>query len=99
MQMDKKDLADRIFDFHDAFTEYSLRNPDVLDRIPDRAILVFLDAEDSAFNEKNKKLCRESRRLQEKAGEIAGPLVYITMTRAREGKAATVISVKTEDEI
>lgn len=97
--MNKKELADKICDLHAAFLDYSLENPAVLDDIPDRAILVFLDDGDPAFGEKNKRLCEETRRLQEKAGGMVSPLVYITMRRAKESKTVAVIGVRTDKEI
>ncbi len=42
--------ADKIFELTEQFNRYIFDHPEVLDHIPDKAVLVFLDAHDPAFN-------------------------------------------------
>jgi hypothetical protein len=60
--MEKKigpeDLADKVFELTEQFNHYVFDKPEILNGIPDKALLVFLDADDPDFNEANVKLAR-----------------------------------------
>ncbi len=58
--MDQKITAemttDKIFELTEQFNRYVFDHPEVLDHIPDKAVLVFLDAHDPVFNKANLEL-------------------------------------------
>ncbi|MEW5939968.1 MAG: DUF5647 family protein, partial [Chloroflexota bacterium] len=43
-------MTDKIFDLFEKFNHYVFAHPDILDELPDRAVLVLLDPEDEEFN-------------------------------------------------
>ena len=45
------EIADKIIELSEQFNQYVFEHPDILDNLPDRAVLVFLDANDQPFNE------------------------------------------------
>jgi len=69
-------LADKIFDLMKKFNHYVFANPDFLDELPARAVLVLLDPEDEEFNRANIEMVKSSPKPPEDA-----PLVYIRMTK------------------
>jgi hypothetical protein len=58
--MEKKlmpeEIADKVFELTEQFNQYVFDNPTILDSIPDRSVLVFLDADDPDFNKANVEL-------------------------------------------
>ena len=51
-------IADKVFELTEQFNQYVFDNPDILDNIPDKATLIFLDADDPEFNRANIELAR-----------------------------------------
>ena len=51
--MNAQSFADKIFELSEQFNRYVFEHPEVLDRIPDKAVLVLLDADDPEFNRAN----------------------------------------------
>ena len=47
------EIADKVLELGEQFNRYVFEHPEILDNLPDRAVLVFLDAEDHRFNEAN----------------------------------------------
>ena len=47
------EIAEKVFELAEKFNEYVFLNPSILDDIPEKALLVFLDVDDSAFNSAN----------------------------------------------
>ncbi|MEW6669146.1 MAG: DUF5647 family protein [Thermodesulfobacteriota bacterium] len=66
-------VADKVLELTEQFNQYVFDNPDILDTIPDKATLVFLDADDPDFNRANVELARSMPR------PVDGPLVYVRM--------------------
>lgn len=89
----RRPLAAKICDLHALFLNYSLEHPELLEAIPDQATVVFLDDEDPRFSEENKRLCEESLKLRQKAGETVGPLVHITIRAAKGRKDALEVRI------
>ena len=56
------EIADKVFELTEQFNRYVFDNPEILDVVPDKATLVFLDADDPAFNEANIELARSTPR-------------------------------------
>ena len=86
------DIAEKIFELTEQFHRYALANPEVLDAIPDEAVLVFLDEADPAFNSANIRLA--GRRENAAA---SGGVVYINMkmpalAAAQAGWQAEIVS-------
>jgi hypothetical protein len=48
-----EEVAEKVFELTEQFNQYVFEHPDILDHIPDKAALVFLDADDPDFNEAN----------------------------------------------
>lgn len=46
-------ISEKVFELSERFNHYIFENPAILDHIPDKAMLVFLDADDPTFNEAN----------------------------------------------
>ena len=72
-QAEATDIADKIFELTEQFNQYVFEHPEILDEIPDKAMLVFLDADDPTFNEANIRLANSS------PGRTNNPRVYIKM--------------------
>ncbi len=51
--MSSAEVADKIIELSEQFNQYVFEHPDILDNMPDRAVLVFLDADDPSFNQAN----------------------------------------------
>ena len=51
--MNSQTVADKIFELSEQFNRYVFDHPEILDEIPDRAVLVLLDADDPEFNRAN----------------------------------------------
>lgn len=70
-------ISDKIFDLTEEFHRYVFDHPEILDDIPDKATLVFLDPDDPEFNRANIELSRQMA----KTRPGSGPLVYVEMRR------------------
>lgn len=66
-------IADKVFQLTEQFNHFVFAHPEILDRIPDQAMLVFLDPEDPAFNEANLALVNAT------PPDLKQPKVYIQM--------------------
>lgn len=66
-------ISDKVLELAEYFNQYVFTAPEILDHIPDQAMLVFLDADDPEFNRANIESARAMPRAQNH------PLVYITM--------------------
>jgi hypothetical protein len=51
--MNSQSVADKIFELSEQFNRYVFDHPEILDEIPDKAVLVLLDADDPEFNKTN----------------------------------------------
>ncbi len=51
--MNSNSVADKIFELSEQFNRYVFDHPEILDEIPDKAVLVLLDADDPEFNRAN----------------------------------------------
>ncbi len=51
--MNAQSVADKIFELSEQFNRYVFDHPEILDEIPDKAVLVLLDADDPEFNKDN----------------------------------------------
>lgn len=69
-------ITDKIFDLLREFNHYVFAHPDILDELPERAVIVLLDPEDEEFNRANIEMVKSSPKPPEDA-----PLVYIRMTK------------------
>ena len=67
-------LSDKIGELTEQFHRYVFEHPDLLDDIPDKAVLIFLDPNDPEFNRANLQLARSMPK-------PPGPLVYIEMRK------------------
>jgi hypothetical protein len=74
-QREVVDIADKIFELTEQFNQYVFEHPEILDEIPDKAMLVFLDADDPTFNEANIQLANSS------PGRSNNPRIYIKMRK------------------
>jgi hypothetical protein len=54
--MNAQSVADKVFELSEQFNRYVFEHPEILDEIPDKAVLVLLDADDPEFNEANLRL-------------------------------------------
>ena len=68
-------VADKVLELTEQFNRYVFNNPDVLDRLPDKAVLVFLDADDPAFNQANIELAQAT------PTSTNGSRVYVRMQK------------------
>ncbi len=66
-------VTDKIYEFTEQFHRYVFGHPDILDNIPDKAVLVFLDPDDPEFNRAS------IQRAKALSHPEAGPLIYIEM--------------------
>jgi hypothetical protein len=74
-ELTPQQIADKVFELTEQFNQYVFDNPDVLNDIPDKATLVFLDADDPEFNRANMELARVMPRPTD------SPLVYVKMQK------------------
>jgi len=51
--MNTQSFSDKIFELSEQFNRYVFEHPEVLNGIPDKAVLVLLDADDPEFNRAN----------------------------------------------
>ena len=51
--MNAQSVADKILELSEQFNRYVFDHPEILDEIPDKAVLVLLDADDPEFNKAN----------------------------------------------
>jgi len=51
--MNSQLVADKIFELTEHFNRYVFHHPEILDTIPDKALLVLLDVDDPEFNKAN----------------------------------------------
>ena len=68
-------VADKVFELMEQFNRYVFAHPDILDELPERAILVLLDPEDEAFNRANVELSKSAPNPPD------APIVYIRMKK------------------
>lgn len=66
-------VANKVFQLTEQFNHFVFAHPEILDRIPEQAMLVFLDPEDPAFNEANLALVNAT------PPDLKQPKVYIQM--------------------
>lgn len=52
-KMKPGEVSDKVIELSEQFNQYVFEHPDILDALPERAVLVFLDADDQPFNEAN----------------------------------------------
>jgi hypothetical protein len=60
-KMNPAEVADKVIELSEQFNQYVFEHPNILDDLPDRAVLVFLDADDHSFNEANSALALQSQ--------------------------------------
>ena len=75
-KLNPKVVADKVFELMEQFNHYVFAHPDILDELPERAVIVLLDPEDEEFNRANIEMVKSSPKPPEDA-----PLVYIRMTK------------------
>ena len=68
-------VADKVFELMEQFNRYVFAHPNILDELPERAILVLLDPEDDAFNRAHEALAKSAPNPPDV------PIVYIRMTK------------------
>lgn len=68
-------IADKVFELTEQFNQYVFAHPEILDHIPDKALLVFLDADDSTFNQANLEVVNAMTQPPDR------PIVYIQMQK------------------
>lgn len=74
-QLTESEISEKLFELSEQFNQYLFEHPDILDSIPDQAILIFLDADDPLFN-------RASLELADKSPYPAGsPRVFVRMQK------------------
>lgn len=69
------EFHNKLFDLLKQFNQYVFAHPDVLDKLPKKAAIVLLDAEDEEFNRRNIELAKSNRYPEEV------PLVYVRMEK------------------
>jgi hypothetical protein len=52
-RMNSNTIADKVLELTEQFNRYVFDHPEILDRIPDKSVLVLLDADDPEFNRAN----------------------------------------------
>lgn len=60
MKLNPTTVADKVLELSEQFNHYVFEHPEILDNLPDRAVLVFLDAADQEFNEANMEIASAS---------------------------------------
>ena len=58
--MDPQAITKKVLELSEHFNHYVLEHPEILDSLPDRAVLVFLDADDQPFNAANVEVAAQS---------------------------------------
>lgn len=46
-------IADKVYELTEQFNQYVFEHPNILDELPDKAVLIFLDEDDPTFNQAN----------------------------------------------
>ena len=59
-KMSPAEVAEKVIELSEQFNQYVFEHPDILDNLPDRAVLIFLDADDDSFNEANAVVASQS---------------------------------------
>lgn len=59
-KMSPAEVADKVIELSEQFNRYVFEHPDILDSMPDQAVLVFLDADDESFNEANAAIASQA---------------------------------------
>jgi hypothetical protein len=59
-KMKSQEVAEKVLELSEQFNQYVFEHPEILDSLPDRAVLVFLDADNHAFNEANMIVASQS---------------------------------------
>ena len=95
-KLTKKQVADKTADLTKVFGDYVFTHPDVLNAIPDGAVVAFLDEKDSAFNREAQKLAQRNRALCEESGEGPRPVVYITVSTTAKTVRVPRLTVELE---
>ena len=72
-ELTSQQVTDKILELTEQFSRHVFEHPDVLDNIPDKAVLVFLDPKDPDFNRASVERARAL------SHPDAGSLVYIEM--------------------
>lgn len=72
---DTVSIAEKVIELTEQFNRYVFAYPDVLDQIPDGALLVFLDVDDPEFNAANLRLAEETQQ------RSAGNPIYIALKK------------------
>ena len=67
-------ISDKIGELTEQFHHYVFDHPEIMDAIPDRAVLVFLDPNDPEFNRANIEIAKNMPK-------PPGPIVYVEMRR------------------
>ncbi len=75
-KLNPKVVADKVFELMEQFNHYIFTHPDILDDLPERAVIVLLDPEDEEFNRANIEMVKSSPKPPEDA-----PFVYIRMEK------------------
>ena len=81
--MTEKEFLERIVDLNTEFMQYAVSHPEILDKIPQDAQLVFLPTDDPEF-------CRRNEELIQREGIRDKPIVYIRMRRVPEVRTVMV---------
>jgi len=82
-------IADKAFELTEQFNQYVFAAPELLDHIPDKAMLIFLDADDPEFNRANIALANAAPRPTD------SPVVYVKMQK----RVRTVQQIEWQPEI
>lgn len=69
------EFHNKLFDLLKQFNQYVFAHPDVLDKLPKKAAIVLLDAEDEEFNRRSIELAKSNRYPEDV------PLVYVRMSK------------------
>ena len=78
-KLTKQQIADKTAELTSIFGDYVFSHPDILNAIPDDAVLVLLDESDPVFNREAERTAKRNRSLCQESGEGQRPLVYVTV--------------------
>ncbi len=87
--MNTQSFSDKIFELSEQFNRYVFEHPEVLNGIPDKAVLVLLDADDPEFNQANIDLAAATPL------PVGSQRVHVTMKK----KVRTIRQVHWEAEV
>lgn len=73
--LNKEAVADKVFELMKQFNHYVFAHPDILDEIPNQAVLVLLDPEDEEFNRANIEMVKSTPNPPD------SQIVYVRMTK------------------